>query len=234
MSMTNKDFRARARIGTQLAVAAAAAALLSAPEVRAQTVYNVAGIADFTGPYADVMKDLAGCRKTVFDWWNEEVGKPAGVALRIKDFDGRYDVAQISSLWPGMKSELNPVAALGLGGPDVAALAQRLPGDKVPLINATAGYGFAWKPDSWAFNARPTYAHEVAAFYTWLQQQRGGNAPLKIAVISSEVSPAYVDIHKGTQQFAKDNTKVLEIVEKVDPAAQPTDLTQQVNLVLHK
>ena len=89
MSMTNKDFRARARIGTQLAVAAAAAALLSAPEVRAQTVYNVAGIADFTGPYADVMKDLAGCRKTVFDWWNEEVGKPAGVALRIKDFDGR-------------------------------------------------------------------------------------------------------------------------------------------------
>ena len=46
MSMTNKDFRARARIGTQLAVAAAAAALLSAPEVRAQTVYNVAGIAD--------------------------------------------------------------------------------------------------------------------------------------------------------------------------------------------
>ena len=115
MSMTNKDFRARARIGTQLAVAAAAAALLSAPEVRAQTVYNVAGIADFTGPYADVMKDLAGCRKTVFDWWNEEVGKPAGVALRIKDFDGRYDVAQISSLWPGMKSELNPVAALGLG-----------------------------------------------------------------------------------------------------------------------
>ena len=126
MSMTNKDFRARARIGTQLAVAAAAAALLSAPEVRAQTVYNVAGIADFTGPYADVMKDLAGCRKTVFDWWNEEVGKPAGVALRIKDFDGRYDVAQISSLWPGMKSELNPVAALGLGGPDVAALAQQI------------------------------------------------------------------------------------------------------------
>jgi hypothetical protein len=43
----------------------------------AQTVYNVAGIADFTGPYADVMKNLAGGRWTVFDWWNEEVGKPA-------------------------------------------------------------------------------------------------------------------------------------------------------------
>jgi len=234
MSKMNRDFRARARIGTQIAVAVAGAAMLSAPQVRAQTVYNVAGIADFTGPYADVMKDLAGCRKAVFEWWSEEVGKPAGLALRIKDFDGRYDVAQISSLWPGMKSELNPVAVVGLGGPDVAALAQRLPGDKVPLINATAGYGFAWKPDSWAFNARPTYTHEVAAFYIWLQQQRGSKAPLKIGLISSEVSPAYVDIHKGTQQFAKDNPKILEIVETVYTEAQPTDLTQQVNRVLRK
>ena len=43
--------------------------------VQAQTVYNVAGLADFTGPYADIMKDMTGCRKAVFDWWNDEVGK---------------------------------------------------------------------------------------------------------------------------------------------------------------
>ena len=200
----------------------------------AQTVYNVAGIADFTGPYADVMKDVSGCRKVVFDWWNEEVGKAAGVTLRFKEYDGRYDVAQIASLWPGIKSELNPVAIAGTGGPDVAALGQRLATDKVPLVMPTAGYGFAWKPDGWAFNARPTYAHEVAAFYVWLKQQRGGSKPLKVAVISSEVSPAYVDIHKGTEKFAKDNPMVLEIVETVYTEAQPTDLTQQINRVLRK
>ena len=48
------------------------------------------------------------------------------------------------------------------------------------------------------------------------------------------MSPTYVDIHKGTQQFAKDNPKILEIVETVYTEAQPTDLTQQVNRVLRK
>ena len=234
MSTTTMNLRARARIGTQIAVAAAAVALLGGHDARAQTVYNVAGLADFTGPYADVMKDIVGCRKAVFDWWNEEVGKPAGLALRIKEYDTRYDVAQTSSLWPGIKSELNPVAINGIGGPDVAALGQRLAGDKVPSIIATAGYGFAWKPDSWIFNARPTYAHEVAAYYTWLHQQRGGKAPVKIAIISSEASPAYVDIVKGTEKFAKDNPQILQVVETVYAESQPTDLTQQVNRVLRK
>lgn len=201
---------------------------------QAQTVYNVAGLADFTGPYADIMKDLTGCRKAVFDWWNDEVGRARGVALRIKEYDTRYDVAQVASLWPGIKSELNPVVALGVGGPDAAALQQRLPNDKVPLVLPTAGYGFAWKEGSWVFNTRPTYAHEAAAFYTWLQKKSGGAGPVKLGLISSEVSPAYVDIHKGVEKFAKDNPQVLEVVETIYTEAQPTDLTQQVNRLLRK
>lgn len=201
---------------------------------QAQTVYNVAGLADFTGPYADIMKDMTGCRKAVFDWWNDEVGKAQGVALRIKEYDTRYDVAQVASLWPGIKSELNPVAVLGIGGPDAAALQQRLPNDKVPLVLPTAGYGFAWKDGSWVFNTRPTYAHEASAFYTWLQKKSGGAAPIKLGLISSEVSPAYVDIHKGVEKFAKDNPRVLEVVETIYTEAQPTDLTQQVNRLLRK
>lgn len=209
-------------------------ALLCWGQAQAQTTYNIAGMADFTGPYADVMKDMTGCRKAVLDWWNDEVGKPLSVALKIKEYDTRYDVAQVASLWPGVKSELSPVAVLGIGGSDTAALQQRLPADKVPLVIGTAGYGFAWKPDSWVFNARATYPHEVAAFYQWYQKQRGGDAPLKIGIISSEVSPAYVDIHKGTEKFAKDNPKIVEVVETIYTEAQPTDLTQQVSRLLRK
>lgn len=201
---------------------------------QAQTVYNVAGLADFTGPFADIMKDMTGCRKAVLEWWSEEVGKPQGVALRIKEFDTRYDVAQVASLWPGIKSELNPIIALGTGGPDAAALQQRLPTDKVPLVLPTAGYGFAWKDGSWVFNTRPTYPHEAAAFYTWLQKKSGGTGPIKLGLISSEVSPAYVDIHKGVEKFAKDNPQVVEVVETIYTEAQPTDLTQQVNRLLRK
>lgn len=201
---------------------------------QAQTVYNVAGLADFTGPYADIMKDMTGCRKAALDWWSEEVGKAQGVMLKIKEYDTRYDVAQVASLWPGIKSELNPVAILGVGGPEATALQQRLPNDKVALILATAGYGFAWKEGSWVFNARPTYAHEAAAFYSWLQKKSGGTAPVKLGLISSEVSPAYVDIHKGVEKFAKDNPQILEVVETIYTEAQPTDLTQQVNRLLRK
>ena len=76
-----------------------ASALCLGGMAQAQTTYNVAGLADFTGPFADIMKDMTGCRRAVLDWWSEEVGKAQGVALRIKDFDTRYDVAQVASLW---------------------------------------------------------------------------------------------------------------------------------------
>lgn len=208
-------------------------AVLAAP-AKAESTYAIASIADFTGPYADIMKDLVGARRATVDWWNAEVGKGLGIKVTMKDYDGRYDAAQIASLWPGIKAELNPVVTLGVGGPDVAALQGRLPGDKVPMFMSTAGYGFAWKADPWIFNPRPTYGHEAAAFYEWYRKSKNISGPLKVAVISSEASPAYVDIHKGIEKYAKDNPDKAEIVETVYTEVQPTDLTTQVNRVLRK
>lgn len=195
----------------------------------AQTNYNIASMADFTGPYADVMTQLTGGRWAVARWWNAEVGKDLGVKVTLKDYDHRYDAAQVSSLWPGIRSELNPVVVLGVGGPDVAALQNRLPDDKIPMIMSTAGYGFAWLPDPWIFNTRPTYGHEAAAFYDWYRKEKGIDGPLKIGIISSEASPAYVDIHKGSQKYAADNPKIVNVVETVYTEVQPSDLTTQVH-----
>jgi len=205
-----------------------------APAASAETTYNIASIADFTGPYADIMKDLVGARHATVDWWNDEVGKKMGIKIAIKDYDARYDAAQTASLWPGIKAELNPVAVLGVGGPDVAALQGRLPTDKVPMFMSTAAYGFAWKPDPWIFNPRPTYGHEAAAFFEWFRSSRGIKVPLKIAIISSEASPAYVDIAKGAQQYAKENPDKVELVETVFTEVQPTDLTTQVGRLIRK
>lgn len=214
-------------------VLAAAGAGYHAPAL-AQTTYNVAGMADFTGPYADIMKSLVAGRWAVLNWWNEEVGKGLGIKVNMKDYDTRYDTAQTSSLWPGIKSELKPIAALGLGGPDSAALQQRLPDDKIPLMMATAGYGYAWRPEPWVFNPRATYAHEAGAFYLWYRQQKGITGPLKIGIISSEAAPAYVDIHKGLEKFASENKDKVEVVETVYTEVQPSDLTTQVNRLLRK
>lgn len=215
------------------AFATVAVTALSA-SAQAETTYNIASLADFTGPYADVMKDLAGSRHAAVKWWNAEVGKDLGITLAIKDYDHRYDAAQVASLWPGIKAELDPVAALGVGAPDATALAGRLPSDGVPLIMSTAGYGFGWKPDPWVFNPRPTYPHEAAAFFEWYRKEKGIEGPLKIAVITSEASPAYVDIGKGIEKYAEGAKDQVELVETVFTEVQPTDLTTQMNRVLNK
>src|SRR4029453_3724073 len=101
--------------------------------------------------------------------------------------------------------------------------------DKIPMIMSTAGYGFAWKPDPWIFNPRPTYSHEAVAFYSWSRDKRGGGGPLKVPIISSEASPAYIDQQKGIEKYAKENPDKLEVVEWVFSEGQPTDRTTQVN-----
>src|SRR3546814_11011500 len=79
-------------------VLAGMATLMLATPVQAQITYNIASLADFTGPYADVMKDLNGARHSAVAWWNAEVGKDLGVQPRMKDYDHRYDAAQVASL----------------------------------------------------------------------------------------------------------------------------------------
>lgn len=229
MSLSRRNALGVFAAGSLAALAAGLPATASA-----QTTYNVASLADFTGPYADIMKSLNNARWAVVAWWNEEVGKGLGVRIALKDYDTRYDAAQTSSLWPGIKSELKPVVVLGLGGPDVAALQQRLPDDKIPMVMPTAAYGFAWRPEPWIFNPRPTYGHESSAFYNWYRQQKGISGPLKVAIISSEASPAYVDIHKGLEKYASENKDKLEVVETVYTEVQPSDLTTQVSRVVRK
>jgi branched-chain amino acid transport system substrate-binding protein len=207
-------------------------AILLAPALApAETTYGVASLVDFSGPFADIFKPLTEARHSTMDWWNAEVGSKLGVKLNYKDYDTHYDAAQVASLWPGILSELKPVTALGVGGPDATALQGRLPADGVVNFMSSCGYGFGWVPGSWVFNPRPTYAHEAGAFFEWLRKKRGGDAPLKIAIISSEAAAAYLDMAKGQQQLAKTFPKQFEIVETVFAEGQPTDLTAQVRRI---
>lgn len=209
--------------------AALAATVLLSAGALAQTTVNIAALADFAGPYANVINDMQGGRLAVIDWWNKEVGEKLKVRIAVKTYDTRYDVAQTASLWPGIKAELKPALLLGLGGPDAAALQQRLPEDKVPMLFGTAAYGFGWKPGQWALNIRPTYSHEAAAFVEWFRSTKLDNKrPVKVAIISSEATPAYADQAKGFQAYAKAHPDKATFVETIWTEVQPTDLTLQV------
>lgn len=206
-----------------------AAGLTLGVQVSAQTSVNIAAMADFAGPYANVMNDMQGGRLAVVDWWNKEVGEKLNVRINVKTYDTRYDVAQTASLWPGIKAELRPAMVFGLGGPDAAALQQRLPEDKVPMLLGTAAYGFGWKPGQWALNVRPTYPHEAAGFLEWFRATKlEGKRAVKVAIITSEASPAYADMAKGLQAYAKANPDKATFVEAIWTEVQPADLTLQV------
>lgn len=216
--------RSTINVLTTLALAATLAT-----SAHAQKVYNVAGFSDFSGPYAGVFAEWMQARETTVNWWNKEVGSKLGVQLQLKQYDNRYDTAQTASLWPTVKAELNPIVIFGVGGPDVAALQQRLPDDKVPMTMGTAGYGYSWKPDSWVFNPRPTLAHEFGAFLDYQYQAR--KKPIRFALISSEVSPGYVDFAKGLAAYAKGTGGKVGLVETLNTEMQPADLTLQVRRI---
>lgn len=174
------------------------------PTAPAEVVeYKIPMSGDFTGPYAPLIKWAVAGDKAMFDWWNETTGKKIGVKLTPEVFDSRYDTATVASMWPGILAK-RPIAYFGLGGPDVAALKERLPDDKVPMIMTTAAYGYDWKPVNWNIQPRPTYAHESIGFLEWVLSGWKESRPLRIASIASDVTPAYVDIQKGVEKAIKE------------------------------
>lgn len=230
------------RSGRALAATVAATTLLTAcgggdedsggDAAAGGTTYNQAWLVDFSGPYADVYSELQAAREATNEWWNDTVGSEIGVQLAGETYDHRYDAAQVASLWPGILSEIDPIMAMGVGGPDVAALQQRLPQDQVPLLMNTAGYGYAWTADQWVFNPRATYAHEATGFVDWFKQDRGLDRPVRVGMISSEAAPAYVDIVDGMEAFAEDFPEMAEVVAVEFADVQPADLNSQVSRIV--
>ncbi|RJQ83297.1 MAG: ABC transporter substrate-binding protein [Desulfobacteraceae bacterium] len=189
--------------------------------------YMVTISVDYTGPYAVIMPPFETTRKAFFAWWNETKGKELGVQVKTKDYDMRYDPSVVASTWPGILTGDRPIAHMGLGGPDVAALMKRLPEDKVPLIMSTATYGFIWLPNTWVFQPRPTYAHEAAGFFNWVHMNMIKDRPIRIAGINSKVSPAYVDMIDGIESFCK-ATPWAEYVGTEWIQMKPVSLTSEV------
>lgn len=218
----------------KLTAALATGLLLNAPAHAQTTTVNVAGIADFSGPFAIVMPQMEGARRAVIEWWNKEVGSKLNAQIVLKTFDTQFSVAQTASLWPGIKAEVKPALLLGLSGADAAALQQRLPEDKIPMLQASAAYGFAWKPNQWALTVRPTYAHEAAAFLEWFRTTKlQGKRPVKVALITTDLSPSLVDIDKGLQSYTKANPDKATFVETIWTEMQPADLTLAVRRLVN-
>jgi branched-chain amino acid transport system substrate-binding protein len=188
--------------------------------------YTITHSGDFTGPFAVVMKTVDDCEKVFFQWWNDTKGKELGVKLFRKVFDSRYDATVVASLWPGILAGDKPIAHLGAGGPDVAALMKRLPNDKVPMFMPAPAYGFTWLPNQWVFMPRPTYVHELAGFLNWVHLNKIKGRPVRLAAVSTQ-TPAFVDQIDGLEAFVKVNPWV-EFVGTEWVKMQPVSLISEI------
>ena len=206
--------------------------LSAALPATAQTVYQVPAMSDFSGPFSSIMPMMAGGREAVATWWNAEVGAKMGVKVEVKSYDTRYDAAQTASLWPGVLAT-KPLVGLSAGGPDTAALQQRLPTDKVVMISGSAANGSGWRPNQWVLTPRPTFVHEIAGFIEWYQKTKTPGRPVKVAMFTTEASPSFADMAKGVSAYAKASPQVVNLVEMVFVDVQPTDVTLQLRRVLN-
>jgi len=200
----------------------------------ANTKYKVPVISDFSGSWAQLFKAWIPMQKAVFAWWNDTEGKKLEVELELKHYDGRYDSSVIASMWPGILAECKPVIALGGGGADVAALQQRLPSDKVPVIYGTATYGYGWRPNQWLFQVRPLYVQEWLGAMMWYANQHPEKRPLRVAFLSCQIAAA-LDLVKGIEKYVSEVLEpegVAKIVASEFTDTNPVDVSSQVKKIV--
>ncbi len=220
--------------GLAMGLAALMSVAAGAPATAAETEYRIPALSDFSGPFADVTKHLVS-RDAVVKWWSDTEGKKLGIKLSVKSYDTRYDGTVVASMWPGILADLKPIIGLGLGGADLAALQQRLPKDKVPVVYSTPGYGFGWLPNQWVFNPRATYVHEWSAALVWYANQSPQRRPLRVAFMSTQSSPAFVDFVNGITKYIKtvlEPKGVATVVATEWVEIQPVDVSSQMKKII--
>ncbi len=206
----------------------ALAAGLTATSASAETTYSFSTSVDFTGPFADVMPSWHSGHRAMVAWWNDARGKALGVRVDLKVYDMRYDVGVVAKTWPGILSKDRPPIHLGMGTPDLVALMKRLPDDKVPMIMPTAMLGAVWVPGGWHFSFRPTYSHEFAGLFSYLQGRLGEKRPLRIGTVSTQGLAGYEDQVNGVVKLAQMYPDRFEIVDKEWVDNQPVNISNEI------
>lgn len=214
----------------RMITAAVVATALSTPAWSAE--YVMSASADYSGPFADVMPSAMSGITSVAAWWNHDVGSKLGVKVDIKIYDMRYDAAVIARTWPSILSGDKPIMHLGFGSPDLTTLMKRLPNDKVPMLIGTAMVGLVWQPNGWHFSIRPTYSHEFAGLFSYLQKKKGSK--LKIGAVSTQTAAGFVDQVKGIQKLASMYPDRFEVVDVEWVAASPVSVTNNIRTMLEK
>lgn len=168
------------------AVALSAAALGAAP-ARAAEIYRIVSLLDYSGPFANRGKPVEQMQRLLVDWYNETAGARRGVTLQFEPVDTGYDQAKTVQAYERAVQDRSLLGFVTFGSPNVIAIQNRLPENKVPAVHGGPSYSLM-KPGSWVFTPLNDYARYYAAAVDWRLKSWTAATPLKVAYVTFDGS----------------------------------------------
>ena len=202
------------------AVAAVLSLGAGAPVAVAQQpvhTYSILSLLDYSGPFANRGKPVEQMQRLLVDWFNETKGRPLGIRLEFKPVDTGYDQAKTVQAYERALQDKSLVGIVTFGSPNVIAIQNRLPNDKVPAVHGGPSYSLM-KPGSWVFTPLGDYARYYATAVNWRLSNWKESRPLRVAFVTFDGSSGR-DWAQGLQALLKGSKAELVLTEFVPPRA---------------
>lgn len=187
--------------------------------VQAQPVnnYTIVSLLDYSGPFANRGKPVEQMQRLLVDWFNETRGPKSGIKLDFKPVDTGYDQAKTVQAYERALQDKSVVGIVTFGSPNVIAIQNRLPQDKIPAVHGGPAYSLM-KPGSWVFTPLGDYARYFATATKWRLSTWKESRPLKIAFVTFDGSSGR-DWAQGVQSIVKGMNAQVVLTEFVSPRA---------------
>ncbi|MGF7162615.1 branched-chain amino acid transport system substrate-binding protein [Rhodoligotrophos appendicifer] len=201
-----------------LAIAGAlAVSVVGARPSQAAETYKILSLLDYSGPFANRGKPVEQMQRLLVDWYNETAGKQHGVSLVYEPVDTGYDQARTIQAYERAVQDPSLLGIVTFGSPNVIALQNRLPENKIPAVHGGPAYSLM-KPGSWVFTPLNDYARYFATAVTWRLKTWTGSEPLKVAFVTFDGSSGR-DWAQGLTKRLEGSKAQLVLSEFISPKA---------------
>jgi branched-chain amino acid transport system substrate-binding protein len=153
----------------------------------AAETYKIVSLLDYSGPFANRGKPVEQMQRLLVDWYNETRGATRGVTLQFEPVDTGYDQAKTVQAYERAVQDPALIGIVTFGSPNVIAIQNRLPENKIPAVHGGPSYSLMEK-GSWVFTPLNDYARYFATAIGWRLQSWTESTPLKVAFVTFDGS----------------------------------------------
>ena len=183
--------------------------------------YSIAGLLDFSGPFASRGTPGADTAKLWLNYFNQTAGKKDNIKLTFKSYDSGYDPSKVSQVYPSVVQDSSVIGILGYGSPTIIALQNRLSQNKVPMVQSGTAYNFMNK-GGWVFGPLGDPGAAWATGIKWYQKNvLKSSAKARVALVTLQGSSGQ-DFISGTKD-ALGNSENIVLQQFIPPTATSVD-----------